>query len=233
MKNVSRKLLNAIRAVGGKVEKTGYNNFSKYAYITESDVNEAILPALLAEGLLLTTSIESLVETPSGPDSKNRFATVHLNHKIIDTESGEVLELKSAGTAADTLDKAIYKAYTGSCKYFMLKTFLISGDDTDPENDSTAKPVAPPPKVVATKAPAPKVAAPVTKPPVVTAPASKAPVLDTPAPKANVAKPNFSFNKPNTTKKPPPDFGAKRLDPATIIEAATANQEATFDDIEF
>jgi hypothetical protein len=142
MKNVSKKLLAAIAKVNGKVEKTGYNSFSRYKYITESDVNQAVLPALLEQGLLLTTSIESVVETPAGADSKNRFATVHLVHSIIDTESGEAIILKSAGTAADTLDKSIYKAYTGACKYFMLKTFLISGDDSDPENDAKEAPPA-------------------------------------------------------------------------------------------
>lgn len=135
MKNVSKKLLAAIKQVGGKVKKTGYNGFSKYHYITESDINEAVLPALLDNGLILTTSVESYQETPSSVDSKNRFASVMLVHKIIDTESGEVLEFKSAGTGADSLDKSIYKAITGSFKYFALKLFLISGDDADPEND--------------------------------------------------------------------------------------------------
>ena len=136
MKNVTSKLLKAIKAVGGQVTKTGYNSFSKYAYITESDVNAVVLPALLEQGLLLTTSLESVTETPSGPDSKNRFATVHLVHLITDVDSGESITLKSAGVAADVLDKAIYKAYTGACKYMMLKLFMISGDDSDPENDS-------------------------------------------------------------------------------------------------
>lgn len=135
MKNVSAKLLKAIEQVGGTVPKTGWNNFSKYKYITESDINTVVLPALLNQGLLLTTSLESVTETPAGPDSKNRFATVHLVHTITDVDSAEVLTLKSAGVAADVLDKAIYKAYTGACKYFMMKLFLISGDDSDPEND--------------------------------------------------------------------------------------------------
>lgn len=143
MKNVSAKLLKAIESVGGKVQKTGYNSFSKYKYITESDINEAILPALVAHGLLLTTSVDNFTETPSSSDNKNRFATVKLTHTIIDTESGEFLTFNSVGTAADTLDKAIFKALTGACKYFAMKLFLISGDDSDPENDGLQKPVAP------------------------------------------------------------------------------------------
>lgn len=139
MKNVSKKLLKVIEDLGGKVQKTGYNSFSKYHYVTESDINEAVLPALIKQGLLLTTSVESVVETPSTSDQKNRFASIVLVHKIIDTDSGEVLEFKSVGTGADTLDKAVYKAYTGACKYFLMKTLMLSGDD-DPENDGVAKP---------------------------------------------------------------------------------------------
>jgi hypothetical protein len=141
IKNVSSKLLKAIAKVGGKVQKTGYNSFSRYNYITESDVNTAVLPALLEQGLLLTTSVDGFTETPATPDNKNRFASITLNHTIIDTESGEMLLFKSAAVAADTLDKAIFKSYAGACKYFMLKLFLISGTDDDPENDSHTKPV--------------------------------------------------------------------------------------------
>jgi len=229
MKNLASKMLKVIKAVEGKVEKTGWNNFHKYKYITEADITEAIRPALLDNNLVIFTSLVSSTEmSPAGKNNEQKVYQIIFEHTLVDADSGESITLQSAGTGADALDKSIYKSQAGAFKYFIMKNFFISGDSEDPENDSTTKPAAP-----ATKAPAPKVAAPVTKPPVVTAPASKAPVLDTPAPKANVAKPNFSFNKPNTTKKPPPDFGAKRLDPATIIEAATANQEATFDDIEF
>jgi len=140
VKNVSKKLLQAIAEVGGKVQKTGWNSYSKYHYITESDINEAVLPALTKAGLILTTSVISVKETPSNDGQKNRFAEVLLSHKIIDTDSGECLEFQSAGTGADTLDKSVYKALTGSCKYFLLKLFMISGDMTDPENDGVSTP---------------------------------------------------------------------------------------------
>lgn len=136
MQKVSKKLLQAVTQVGGSVKKTGWNAFSKYHYITESDINEAVLPALTQAGLVLTTSVVSVKETPSSEGQKNRFAEVILSHKVIDTDSGEFLEFQSTGTGADTLDKAVYKAVTGACKYMMMKLFLISGDDSDPENDS-------------------------------------------------------------------------------------------------
>lgn len=140
MKNVSSKLLKAIATVGGKVQKTGYNSFSKYKYITESDINEAVLPALIEQGLLLVTSVEDYQETAAAENNKNRFGRITLIHNIIDTDSGETITLHSVGTAADTLDKSVYKAYTGACKYLLLKLFMISGDDSDPENDAKPAP---------------------------------------------------------------------------------------------
>ena len=101
VKNVSAKLLKAMKQVGGRVTKTGWNNYSRYKYITESDINEAVLPALLEHGLVLVTSVESVEETPQEGENKNRFATVNLLHTLTDTESGEQMVFRSAGTGAD------------------------------------------------------------------------------------------------------------------------------------
>lgn len=229
---VYAKLLEAVKKVGGEVPKTGYNSFSKYKYITESDINKAVLPALLEQGLLLTTSVKSLAETASGPESKNRFATVILNHKIIDAVTGDFLELESAGTAADTLDKAIYKAYTGACKYFMMKLFLISGDDSDPENDSgsatTSAPKAAQPSgvKVASQQPAKQTQAPMTAP-VKVAPQQSAPQFGAKPSEPQVQKQKVTFGKTKPTG--PMDFGAPALD----AKAITTQAEKTVDDIPF
>lgn len=223
MKNVSKKLLQAITEVGGKVQKTGYNSYSKYHYITESDVNEAVLPALTKANLILTTSVVSVKETPSSESQKNRFAEVILVHKVIDCESGECLEFQSAGTGADTLDKSVYKAVTGACKYFMMKLFMISGDTSDPENDGVVKEtLAQPSKGFGSK-PAPEK----------TAPAAAA--------KAG----GFLANKTATTKTPTtpvattgakkPTFGAKKSTPeqekqleSDTLETEQQEQDAAY-----
>jgi len=143
MKNVAKKLLKVTEALDGKVKKSGYNNYSKYSYVTEADLIDAIRPELIRQGLVITTSVHSFSETGATEDDDNRYASVTLKHVIIDAESGECLELFSAGTGADRLDKALYKSYTGAIKYFLLKTFMLSGDD-DPENDGGKKPAPKP-----------------------------------------------------------------------------------------
>ena len=208
IKNVSKKLHAAIKQVGGKVKKTGWNNFSKYHYMSESDINEAVLPALSDNGLILTTSVDTFTETPADGNNKNRFASVKLTHNIIDVESGETLTFSSVGTGADTLDKSVYKAWTGSCKYAVLKLFMISGDDSDPENDSVGKPAAEP-------APAKSFAKPA-NPPAAKPQGFLAKKAET-APVAPVKQEPVAA--PTVSKKP--SFGAKKA----VVEETKTNDE--------
>lgn len=138
MKNVSAKLLQVVSAITGKVNKSGYNSFQKYKYVTEGDLIDAVRDELVKNGLMITTSvIHSNTSQQAGSDQY--MTHVVLKHTIIDVDSGESLDVQSAGSGADKLDKGVYKAITGANKYFLLKTFLMAGDD-DPENDGTAKP---------------------------------------------------------------------------------------------
>lgn len=133
MKNVSAKLLKVVGAITGKVDKGGYNSFQKYRYVTEGDLIDAVRDELVKNGLMITTSVVSSA-TSQQAGSDQYMTHVILKHTVIDTDSGEALEIQSAGSGADKLDKGVYKAITGANKYFLLKTFLLSGDD-DPEND--------------------------------------------------------------------------------------------------
>lgn len=213
MKSVSKKLLAAIAQLGGSVPKTGWNNYSKYHYVTEADINNAVLPALLKQGLLLTTSVETVKEEVSTADQKNRFASVVLLHKIIDTDSGEVLEFKSTGTGADTLDKAVYKAYTGACKYFLMKLFLLSGD-SDPENDGATPPQDKPAAKPGLSKPAP---------------AQSAPQVTKPAQQGFLAKKTTEAAAPAQTGAKKPSFGTKKPE-APVEQPAEAEAPAQEED---
>lgn len=134
MKNVATKLLKVIGEVNGRVAKSGYNNFQKYAYIMEKDLLEAVREELVKHGLLMIMSVDHISRVGD-------LTTVRTKHTIIDTDSGEQIEIWSAGEGKDGTkddiggDKACPKAITSASKYFLLKTFQLSGGD-DPENDS-------------------------------------------------------------------------------------------------
>jgi hypothetical protein len=127
MKNVSAKLLKVIGSVSGNVKKSGHNSHQHYDYVMEKDLLDVVRDELVKQGLLVLMSVDSHSRTGD-------ITTVKTKHTIIDTDSGEYLEVFSIGEGQDRGDKAAPKSLTSSSKYFWLKTFLLSGGD-DPEND--------------------------------------------------------------------------------------------------
>ena len=90
MKKVGEKVLNVINAVNGKVTKSGYNSFQKYNYVMEKDLLDAVREELVKNKLLVTMSVDHV-------ERKGDLTTVRTKHTILDCDSGEVIEVMSAG----------------------------------------------------------------------------------------------------------------------------------------
>jgi hypothetical protein len=129
------KLVEILEKVG-TVDKTGWNDHQKYHYMTESDLSNALRQELAKRRIFIFTSVETVER-----DKETNITTVITNHTFWDAEDGEHFTVQSAGQGYDKQDKGLYKAVTGSMKYFLMKNFLISSGD-DPENDGVAKPTA-------------------------------------------------------------------------------------------
>lgn len=136
------KILNVVSKVE-KIEKSGRNDHQKYDYATEEDLINAVRQLLLDNKLLITTDSETKdvqkvykYNTTGGIASETLITTVNTLHTFIDTETGHTFAVKSTGSGADTLDKGVFKAITGSLKYFLNKNFMVPTED-DPENDGT------------------------------------------------------------------------------------------------
>ncbi len=212
------KLVKILGALGG-VEKKGYNSHQKYYYMREVDVMEALKAQLIAEKIIMLTSSKFAdIQKKEGKDGKVEFVTtVETIHTFLDSETGEQLSITSVGSGYDSSDKGASKAITAAVKYAIMKTFMISDEGADIENDgkTVAAPVTAPktftaPAVVKTaevvtevkaEPPPPKVTVPVAKStakgfgpaPVV---ASAAVTTPTPAPalskrKAAATEPSF------------------------------------------
>lgn len=134
VKNLASKMVKVVGSVSGKVTKSGYNSHNKYAYIMEKDLLDAVREELTTNNVLITSSVESV-------SREGDITTVRMKHVLVDADSGESMEVWSAGQGADKQDKGIFKAITGANKYFLMKTFLLSGND-DPEADEQPKTVA-------------------------------------------------------------------------------------------
>lgn len=206
------KILNVVSKVE-KIEKSGHNAHQKYDYATEEDLINAIRQLLLDNKLLITTDSETKdvqkvykYNTAGGIASETLITTVNTLHTFIDTETGHTFVVKSTGSGADTLDKGVFKAITGSLKYFLNKNFMVPTED-DPENDGvTAKKEATPASKGFNRS-KPAETAPATIATVEVPPVTK--VADTiPAATATItpaSKPGFS-RRSTTTSKAEPNF---------------------------
>lgn len=194
--NIMKKQLNA--------EKDGQNSHMKYKYTSFEEVLKTIRPALIEEGLVVTMH-EKCVEIVS-----DRLMKALYTFTVIDVDSGEQFSVDMSGLGNDSIngDKNLAKACVIAMKYFYTKTFAITtGEDSDPEADSTVDKEASPTKPIAPQAPktpipGPKTSLAISKPDLAKELAkdlANYPVKDIKIPDTHKA--------PETTKSTKPSFG--------------------------
>lgn len=133
------KKLSEIMAIVKPIAKRGHNDFHNYDYATEADIVEAVRGELAKRNLMILPRVTrreaiNVVRTTSKGDKSATLTYADMTFAIEDGDSGEVREFPWTGCGEDSGDKGIYKAMTGSEKYFLLKLFLIPTGD-DPERD--------------------------------------------------------------------------------------------------
>lgn len=129
--NIYQKL-SAIRSEIGALKKDGTNAHFKYHYVTEAQVMEHLKELCGKHGVFITIDCTKV-------DVVGDITTAWIKYEIIDIDNPENrFAVTIPGTGKGTDDKSLYKAYTGSYKYFAVKTFQLA-TDTDPENDSKDK----------------------------------------------------------------------------------------------
>lgn len=119
------------------VTKNGVNTFHNYKYATAEDVlhkvNEALTKNKLAT--VVQPNIASFGDVTNLKGNTEHLATVIVKVSIIDSESGESVDLYGIGSGQDAGDKAVMKAQTAAIKYaYMMSLCIATGDD--PEADT-------------------------------------------------------------------------------------------------
>lgn len=129
------KLLKVARSIA-RIEKRGRNDHHKYDYVQAQDVTDKLREKLHREKLIvLPSTIPGSARHEAAIGGRGMVTTIDLVYRIVDTETGAMVELPWTAVGADTGgDKGIYKAYTGGLKYALLNAFLIPTGD-DPERD--------------------------------------------------------------------------------------------------
>lgn len=130
------KLAEVMREIG-YVEKRGFNDFHKYAYVTEADLVDAVRAKLAERNVVVIPSLSGIDErgVTNAKGKASTITTARVAFTFCDGDSGQTHTAEWAGAGDDPADKGLYKAYTGAVKYFLMKSFLIPTGD-DPEADS-------------------------------------------------------------------------------------------------
>ena len=133
------------------VQKDRNKVAGQYTAVKHDDVTAKIRPYLLANGLIITSTVTECqitegVITRKGRggesyDTRNVVANVTVCQEVINIENpSDRVMIHSNGMGEDQGDKAIGKAISYACKYGILKTFLLeTGDDAD--NDASIETV--------------------------------------------------------------------------------------------
>lgn len=119
------------------VSKNGVNSFHHYKYATAEDVLQKVNESLTKNKLatVVQPSIASFSDVTNLKGNTEHLATVIVKISIIDSESGETVDLFGIGSGQDAGDKAVMKAQTAAIKYaYMMSLCIATGDD--PEADS-------------------------------------------------------------------------------------------------
>jgi len=137
---VRSPLVEAVCAVMGEVgfvTGTGRNTDQGYGYTSDADLLKPLQAAMSKHGLMLSPVKIDVAREPrmkegrNGPYQSGSFQHVIVTYQLRHRD-GETIQIQSAGTGFDTLDKAPFKALTGAYKYALRQTFAIpTGDDAE------------------------------------------------------------------------------------------------------
>jgi hypothetical protein len=138
-RSLVKKLCEVMAAIE-RVAKTGYNEYHKYHYAQEADLVDAIRGELASRKLFIFPNVTSCVRIPHEVETykgirKTQLTEISVDWTFVDGDSGEERTITVHGVGEDSVDKGFYKAFTGSEKYMLMKSFLIPTGD-DPEKDS-------------------------------------------------------------------------------------------------
>jgi len=135
-----RKLVSKLAEVMKRVryiQKTGVNDFHRYKYATEADVNEHVREVLAELNVVMIPNVvsHSVREHINAKGKTEYIVTVGVDFTFFDGETGETITFRTYGEGQDAGDKGTYKAVTGAQKYALMKAFMIPTGD-DPEGDN-------------------------------------------------------------------------------------------------
>ena len=135
MQKLASKFINVMQECS-HIAKSGTNSYHGYKYATSADVMQKVNSALTKYGIasFVSPNLISLQDVTTTKGNIEHLATVEVEIKLVDKDSGEEAILKGLGNGQDSGDKAVAKALTSAMKYAYMMSLAISTGD-DPEAD--------------------------------------------------------------------------------------------------
>lgn len=124
---------NAMQGEMGIIPKRGWNDHHKYWFTTDADLNAFVGPLLRKYHLVVTPRV-LLDEIQRFETAGKQYVTrVPMEITVLNADKpDDAFVVPWAGEGGDTVDKGLYKAYTGGLKTFYMKQFQVATGD-DPE----------------------------------------------------------------------------------------------------
>jgi hypothetical protein len=135
-----QSLVAKLSTIMGDIEEVpmkGYNAHHDYKYVMEPELFDAIRGKMAENHIMLIpsiTGVERVIE--------KGLVTISMNYRLMDGDTGEVIDIPWRAEGSDASDKGINKATTAASKFLVAKMFLCvtdngNGEAPDAENDRT------------------------------------------------------------------------------------------------
>jgi hypothetical protein len=128
---VRAKMVEVMKELDGH-EPSGKNSHFRYDYWETNQISGIFRPLFAKHGLAFLADVLDVDIREKG---KNTLTTMKVRFTIMDIEpDGAEVSGVGVGQGEDNSDKGANKAFSGAMKYWLLKTFLLGGEDA--ENDA-------------------------------------------------------------------------------------------------
>ena len=123
---IEKKILAIMESVQ-RLQKDDYVSFKNTSYkaLSEEKVTSIMRKEMIAQKMIVYPIKQEW-------NREGIITHVDVTYRMMDTESGEYIDVVSCGVGADTQDKGSGKAMTYAFKYMWLRTFALpTGEDPD------------------------------------------------------------------------------------------------------
>ena len=113
----------------------GYNNQQNFAFVSFGQLTDPIRKSCANHGVFIESRVDQVntKEIKSNRGSVGTAFTVKMTFRFTAAEDASFVETEFFGESQDFGDKGLNKAYTACMKQALMKTFLISTGDDDPD----------------------------------------------------------------------------------------------------